>query len=364
MNIMKIALLNLPVDSNYGGMLQRYALVKVLQDMGHDVVHINMRFPINAGTPMQKLIRSLKRIIRRFQGKYDGAIRAENWTKQQYDKKCKITDQFYNKYIKHTKYIDNKAQLAKLCRKADVLLIGSDQVWRKEYVQHYGIGTYFGDFLPKSSSVKRIVYGASFGVADDMLSLNDKEYLKPLYESFSSVSVREDSALQLLNDYGWNFPQAEQVLDPTFLLFKEDYSKLIDTADTKPLDGNMLCYILDQTNEKEKVVLELAERNNMKPFHLSIDGRISVEQWPRSFRDADYIVTDSYHGLVFSIIMQKPVYLFMNKKRGNARFVSVLRLCGIENNGDCYDGNIIIRDFSNHYKHSFDYLRNSLSVKK
>lgn len=357
---MKIALLNMPIDNNYGGMLQRYALVKVLQDMGHEVVHLNMRFPINVGTPMQRLIRSLKRIVQRFQGKYNGAIRAEYWAKKQYDDRCWVMDQFYDKYIKHTKYIDNKAQIAGFCKDADVLIIGSDQVWRKDFVQHYGIETFFGDFLPLSSSVKKVAYGASFGVADDLLSDGEKELLGSLYHSFTAVSVREDSGLQLLQEYGWTSPQAEQVLDPTFLLSKDDYSRLIDAEVTKPLDGSVLCYILDRTEEKDRIVNELAGQNNQKSVYLSIDGAITIEQWLRSFRDAEFIITDSYHGLVFSIIMQKPVHLFMNQIRGNARFESLLRLCGIHNIGGSYEGMVCVHNFDFYYNNSVKFLRKSL----
>ena len=247
--------------------------------------------------------------------------------------------------------------MAKKCRNADVLVVGSDQICRKEFVQHFGIGTYFGDFLPDKASLKLIVYGASFGIVEDSLTNRDKEYLAPLYRRFSSVSVREDSGLQLLNDYGWNCPKAEQVLDPTFLLSREEYSQLIDAVDTIPLDGNMACYILDRTDEKAKVISGLAESKGMRPYYLPPNGVVSVEQWLRSFRDAEYIVTDSYHGFVFSIIMKKPVYLFMNRWRGNARFDSLLRLCGINDIGEYFEGSASIQDFIGCRKKSVDFLK-------
>lgn len=359
---MKIALLNMPVDTNYGGMLQRYALTKVLEGMGHDVVHLNMRFPIDAATPRQKFVRTVKRVVGRIRGQYKGAIRAEHWDKQRYDHSCALSDLFYNKYINHTSYITRKSQLAKMCRDVDVLVIGSDQVWRKDLVQHYGMETYFGDFLPQSSSAVRIVYGASFGIEEDVLMDSEKFRLLPLYQKFSAVSVREDSGLALLDKYGWISPRAKQVLDPTLLLSDEDYSRLIDTAETRHLEGNMLCYFLDPTPDKNYKVSKLASGKNMIPVFLSIDGKTTIEQWLRSFRDAELIVTDSYHGLVFSIIMHKPICLFMNKWRGNARFDSLLRLCGIHGIEDYYEGCPQILHFDSLRDSSLVFLKKALET--
>lgn len=356
---MKIALLNLPVDNNYGGMLQRYALIKVLEDMGHEVKHLNLRMPYNSSPLGKRLLRDIKRIVKLLCGKYKGPILPERSDKMKYLKSCKVTDQFYEKYIRHTRQITDKSSLRKASESADVLLIGSDQVWRKIYGGHYGIGTYFGDFLPLDSSIKRVAYGASFGVANDEYSESDKHRLRPYFQSFSAVSVREDSGLKLLADWGWDHPAAEQVLDPTLLLFAKDYSILIDKAKTEALPGNMCCYILDPTEEKISIIEGLVAKRHLTPFYLSIDGKVSVEQWLRSFRDAEYVVTDSYHGLVFSIIMKKPFYLFNNTERGNARFDSLLNLLKIRNT-EVSDWSRISVELEKQRRLSLSYLKISI----
>lgn len=323
---MKIAILNLPFDSNYGGNLQRYALITVLKKYGYDIEHINLRK--NYRLPLYKYPYSYtKRIIKKIFFCDKNPIRLEEHNKKRDMGMNKKAEVFYDEYIPHTQAITRKKDLYKLSL-YDAYIVGSDQVWRKSMTRQYGLSTFFFDFIKKASILK-IAYGVSLG--SDINELNSKEikHLKNLYNQFKSVSVRESSAIKLFDKYQWINPQAVQVLDPTLLLTKEDYIKLINAKETETCTGDLFCYILDNNIEKEKIIQDISIQKKLKPFKIKLNGEASVEQWLRSFRDAQYIITDSFHGFVFSIIFNKPFTLIKNEIRGNARFDSLLKTLDI-----------------------------------
>lgn len=321
---MKIALLNLPVDNNYGGHLQRYALMKVLQDMGHDVTHINLR--VGYSLPWyKKPLSYTKRFVLRYLLGRNVKIFVERDLKRKDVEQCIATEPFYQRYIKHTKPITDIKKLKKL-QGYDAYIVGSDQVWRKQMAKEY-LYSMFLDFV-RGLKVKKIAYGVSLGVSENELSDKEIRQLSILYNKFNAVSVREDSALELFKYYGWNRPQAIQVLDPTMLLQMDDYVHLIKSGNTRQSPGNLFCYILDKTEEIDDIIYAKAKELGLNPFFLCIKDKelVSVEQWLRSFWDSEYVITDSYHGVVFSIIFNKPYLLIRNEVRGNARFDSILKL--------------------------------------
>lgn len=323
---MRIGLLNLQYDNNYGGNLQRYALITILQNMGHDVTHLNLRFNyFNKSLPSWCLL-TMRRIGSHYIKKSGCDIFPEYRRRKSYRKKCKITDVFYNKYIKHTKPIYNKRGLRRY-QNFDVFIVGSDQVWRKSIAAIYGVSTFFFDYLPAKSLIPRIAYGVSLGTYENELSAADLTILTPLYKKFNAVSVREKSAFALFSQYGWRDPDPFLVLDPTLLLPKESYLSLMKNAFTEKIEGNLFCYILDETAEKKRKIELIAREKGLTPFTITIgEEQPSIEQWLRCFRDSDYIITDSYHGMVFSIIFNKPFFLFRNGYRGNARFDSLVSM--------------------------------------
>lgn len=324
---MKIALLNLPFDSNFGGNLQRYALITILKRNGYDVEHINLR--INFQLPWyKKTFVYSKRILQKLFTNDNQPILLEKYLKKKEDQINQETEIFYAKYIPHTNIITKKAELYKLPH-YDAYIVGSDQVWRKKMAKQLGLETYFFDFIDNSNAIK-IAYSVSLGSSNNELSQQEIKNLKCLYQKFKAVSVRENSALTLFQKYQWINPQAIQTLDPTMLLTKEDYINLINKGITHPCNGNLFCYILDQNTCKEDIIQKIANQKKLQPFKIQLDGNASIEQWLRSFQDAEYIITDSYHGLVFSIIFQKPFTLIKNEERGNARFDSLLQILRIQ----------------------------------
>lgn len=357
---MKIALLNLQYDTNYGGNLQRYALMTVLHRMGHDVTHLNLRFNFNDTSLPEKVIRLCKRLIKAVIGRLDEPLLKEYIQQKKYVEDCKVTDTFYERYIQHTPIIYGKSGLTKY-KGFEAYIVGSDQVWRKSIADYYGISTYFFDFLPSNLPANRVAYGVSLGTADNELSKIEIEELTPLYSKFNSVSVREDSGLELLKKYGWNNPEPQLVLDPTFLLTKEDYIKIIEDGATKPSDGNMFCYILDPTPEKEVVIREYEKQKGLKSFIVGDKtNKVSIPQWLRSFYDSEFVITDSFHGMVFCIIFNKPFKLIKNQFRGNARFESIMRELGIPEDTEHIDWTLTVERLNNCKEHSLCFLKGAL----
>lgn len=90
----------------------------------------------------------------------------------------------------------------------------------------------------------------------------------------------------------------------------------------------LFCYILDKTEDKEKAVRKISVAYSLDTYEICLDGKEaypSVEEWLRSFRDAEFVFTDSFHGCVFSLIFRKPFIAYGNAKRGMARFISLLK---------------------------------------
>ncbi len=340
---MKIALLNLQYDNNYGGNLQRYALMTILQRMGHDVTHLNLRSSFE-NSFFTNLIKIPKRFLKKILKDSSVTVFSDAYLQERYNQNCSISDPFYNRYIKHTDILTSKNKLVKYID-YDAFIVGSDQVWRKDYAELFGIDTFFFDWIPDNKP--RLGYAVSLGTETGGFSSDDIVRLGQYYSKFTALSVREKSALDTIKQYGWNNPKPEWVLDPTLLLSKEDYLELIFDGSTLESSGDMFCYILDPNEEKDSIIQEEAKRRNLKPFNASLNGkRISIQQWVRSFYDSKFIVTDSYHGLLFSLIFNKPFRLIRNMNRGNARFDSIFEIVGFSSNlGDNVDWdkiNIII----------------------
>lgn len=354
---MKIALLNFPLDNNYGGNLQRYALMKVLADLGHEPVHLYTRGTWETPSLFVLAKRFLKCLLH---GRLPYNINHEGKRLKDFNKQIETIEPFYHKYIKHTDMICSVDDFKKY-QSFDAYIVGSDQVWRKSMSWFLPYETFFFDWL-ENIKAKRIAYSVSFGTDEEELSTDEALNIKCLYNKFSAVSVRESSALDILERYEWICPKAENTVDPTLLLDKTDYLELVNNAVTNKPDGEMLCYILDRTPEKETFINKTSQRRNLDPYYMGIEGtlNVSIEQWIRNFADAKYVVTDSYHGCLFSIIFNKPFKLLANERRGMARFESIFTLFGIDLDSDSFDWIRINNTMLAERKKALEYLNKSL----
>lgn len=329
----KIGIVTLPLRLNYGCILQAYALQTVLINLRNDVSVIQPKYrgveiPHSLITPLVYC----KRAVLKFLGLSDIPVYAERQLNEQWAVISANTRQFVEQYI-HIKEIDSFGQLDPL--DFDVLVVGSDQVWRPAYSNFYQCFLHFA----KNWEVKRIAYAASFGTDEKEYSRDQQDFCKSLIQKFDAISVREDSGITLCYDYFG--VQAQQVLDPTLLLNKEDYIRLVKERKCGHSEGNLFVYFLDPSKEKNEIAGKIAKEKHLTPFSVKaksdykyapLEDRIQppVEQWIRGFMDAEFVVTDSFHGCVFSILFNKSFVAVGNTERGMARFTSLFRLFGLE----------------------------------
>lgn len=330
---MKIAILTLPLHTNYGGILQAYALQTVLEKMGHTVEHLQPKitYPF-LHNPMLMPIVWLKRIyVKYFKGEYENPIFKHP---QKYIRKN--TDEFINTFIK-CKFLDESDWNSTIGNLYDAIILGSDQVWRLEYAIPFE--RYFLSFLG-DSTIKKIVYGASFGSDDVTWSKTQIAKSRSLVESYAAISVREVSAINLCNTLWGRTPDI--VLDPTMLLDVNFYKSLFTKELHCGYHKGILVYILDENQKINEFISNVESYKSLKSFKVNskvedytapISERVQppVEHWLKGFMCADFVITDSYHACVFSILFHKPFVCIGNEFRGMSRFVSLLKMFHLEN---------------------------------
>ena len=348
---MKIGILTLPLHTNYGGILQAYALQTILERMGHEVVVLSHRRKYSLSIWRQPLSYS-KRIIKKYiLGRKDTRIFAEQHQQKEYAILSQHTQKFIDTYI-HTYNVESFKNLKSA--DFDAIIVGSDQVWRPKYFTYLFNASIENAFLSFAQewNIKRVSYAASFGTEDWEYIAEDTSLCGDLLKLFNVVTVREESAIRLCQERLG--VEASHVLDPTMLLSKEDYIKLFDVSNTPKNSGNLLTYILDNTPEKTDIINKISKEKGLTPFrvnskakgpNISVEERIQppVEAWLRGFYDAEFVVTDSFHACVFSIIFGKPFVVIGNKDRGMARFESLLKMFELE---DCLftaDKDIVVK---------------------
>ena len=335
---MKIGVLTLPLHTNYGGILQAYALQTVLERMGHCVEVLNL--PQIKTLPSKWPIVFAKRLVKKVIFHKKCFIFAEFRHNKYYPLLSKNTQQFIDSYV-NQRMIWSLNEVKE--KDYDAIVVGSDQIWNPSCFRsmwNADMETAFLGFTEKWN-IKRVAYAASFGKDEWMYSKEETEKCIELAKKFVCLSVREKSGVDLcLNQLKVS---ADIVPDPTLLLGKDFYIDLVKKAKVKKSSGELLCYILDESAEKNELIRAVARDRNLVPFRVnskiedafaSIEERVqpSVEQWLQGFCDAKYVVTDSFHACVFSIIFGKPFIVYGNKMRGLTRFTSLLSFFGIESN--------------------------------
>lgn len=324
---MNIAIITLPLHTNYGGILQAYALQTTLTRLGHSVILLEPK-PQRIHHPFKMPLVYLKRAFCKFLLRQDVMI-----FKSPQQRTRVHTDAFIKRYLSITHIQKWGNEQAK---EFDAFVVGSDQIWRPRYC--YSLGHAFLDFT-QGINTKRIAYAASFGIGTNEFTEEQISLCKPLAQNFDYISTREDSGIKLCKDL-FDVP-AVQMIDPTLLLAKEDYVNLIQGTSTPASNGNLLVYILDEKPETESQLTSLVKQKNLTPFRVNskveqydapISERIQppVEHWLRGFQDAEFVITDSFHACVFSILFHKPFICIGNKDRGMSRFTSLLKMFHLE----------------------------------
>ena len=322
---MKIAILTQPLGHNYGGILQNYALQQVLIKLGHEPITFEKDYRQNIS--LLKFILELpKRIITKYLFKKREFILSEKQYNIHYKKIWKQLFPFVINYINHI-YVKNYVSIN--LEMYNAFIVGSDQVWRPRY-NNGNLDSMYLSFIPQNVNVKRIAYGASFGTCKWEYSEEQTYESKILVKNFDAVSVREIDGVSLCQRF-LNRDDALNVLDPTLLLEKEDYLKLC--ADISERENLLFAYILDVDNESKSILMNIAEKFGLQLILVGAEEccTLTVEEWIAMFRDAKMVITDSFHGTIFSIIFNKEFYSISNQSRGRSRFESLLSQFNLSN---------------------------------
>lgn len=316
---MRICIFTQALLNNYGGILQNYALQTVLKQMNYDAITIDY-VQKNHYKPLFVVL--LKRVTALFLNCFLGK-KTKYYPFSKFQNRKLYIDNFVKNNINMTTPVKryDKNILKKYL--IDSVIVGSDQVWRPKY-NHY-IKDMFLEFCKKEKGIKRISYASSFGVDEWEYSPKQTRTCSALAKRFNAISVREESGVFLCRDYlGVN---ATWVLDPTLLLTKEDYLKLCENIH-QDKSKVLAVYMLDVNNAAREYCEKKAKEHGLIIRYFTADSKatLSVPEWLAMFRDASYVVTDSFHGTVFSIIFEKEFKCFYNENRGASRFESLLNL--------------------------------------
>lgn len=337
---MKIGILTQPLHANYGGLLQNFALQQTLIKLGHEPETIDWSMPNTLRYRLSLLKASVISAISSNKRKACYIL-----SKKERNIIQKNTNYFISKYIRHTPILKSSKDFEKqsFLGGYEAYVVGSDQCWRPGY--NYFLKEMFLSFVA-NKQVKRLAYAASFGT--DTWEFNERQtsICAPLARQFDLISVREDTGVDLCHNYLG--VDAVHVLDPTMLLSKDEYITLVKEEKEDTSKGSLFFYILDPSEEKTSFIKNIAAKNGLTPFSVmpkyqaetrtkevvrnSIDDCVfpSVTQWLRAFMDAEMTVVDSFHGMVFSIIFNKPFWVIGNEGRGMSRFSSLLKLLQLE----------------------------------
>ena len=332
---MKVAIVTLPLHTNYGGILQAYALKSCLEELGHEATVLDLEDKM----PLPKFYKAPLIYARRMLGRLTkGASAPEVFRERRFKTELLVvgfnTKVFIDNHI-NPRVLRSFAQVSK--GEYDAFVVGSDQVWRPRYFP--GVQDAFLSFT-KGWDVKRVAYAASFGT-------DELEYENPLLQQctdmlqeFDAVSVREASGVRMCSEW-FERDDVKHVLDPVMLLDSNCYSELASKALGHPAKGKLVTYILDKNAHKQSVTDFIARVSGLDVHDVSVspydkdiplESRVvpSLEQWLAGFVDADFVVTDSFHGCVLAILLHKRFVAVGNSSRGLSRLQSLVDMFGLD----------------------------------
>ena len=338
---MKVGILTILNVNNYGAELQCCALYRKLQQLGYDAEVINYLFGIHPEHVFDGEKRTvpipLKQLI-----KVKLLPVAQNMFCMFHQKNKRLRnkrfDEFHAKYnhLTSTVYPSVKS-LYEAKFNYDVLCIGSDQVWN--YMKGYSLEPFFACF--DKNNTKKITYASSIGLSS--LSVEAEQVFKKELASFAYISVREQQASEILEKLLNR--KIDVVLDPTLILNKQEWIE-VAKYDMCPKEKYLLVYIV--TIKPCDYVLTLArhiaKQRNLKivricrdayPEHSGSDVEEILTAGPSDFvglfSKAEFVVTNSFHGTVFSINFSKPFYSVIKSHHStNSRLTSILKKLGLE----------------------------------
>ena len=310
-NQKKIGILTFHNAHNYGAVLQAYALKTKLNRMGYKASVLNYQNKYIGKTYRKVLhIDFWKRdVLPSRWGKVFREVRDVFYGLKEWQKQWQVFEDFIAEKLLDgdTKQLSLEEVAAKDC---DVYVLGSDQIWARE-LTHGMDAAYFGQFAPEK---KKISYAAS--VPNGSIPENEKPFFKQYLASLSHISVREEKLAQSLRELTGR--EIDTVIDPTLLLEREDYEPLLYEKPLKQGDY-VFAYFVVENEMVSRCAKKAAELLGCELIELhykktpTICGETMIfDAGPSEFltyiRDAKMVVTNSFHGTVFSILFQKKFY--------------------------------------------------------
>ena len=318
---MRVAIVTLHRVYNYGSVLQAYATQRVFEKRGHDAKIVDYITPQRTKWRLfwGKGAEGQSNIIYRI-AKIGSFILKE-----------KTFGSFVRSRLNLTKKYVTSDDLRKDPPEADVYVTGSDQTWNSQYNEGIDRG-FFLDFLPENA--RRVAFVSSFGKAE----LDEKEIdeTRRLLSRYEKISVREDSAVRIISDLGLEAPT--QLIDPTMMLTKEEWLKIASPRLVKePYLILMLLY--NEDNHATEYARKIADKKGLKLVKISWEmkkpplvDQLFTHRSPADFLSlfyyADFVVTNSFHGLAFSLNLEKQ-FIMVPRNEFNSRIESLLRLCSL-----------------------------------
>ena len=300
---------------NYGGFLQEMALQDAINSLGYECVIIYFEVSQYFNTFFLKCVImnfSFYKIKKKLTK--EKTILLSNPVSDLITKRKRAFD----KYRAHNLVLSKKmsySDLHSIDLNYEQLVCGSDQIWNPDY----NIPAFFLNFGRKDC--RKIIYAASIGKGQ--LSCLEKKTYSKLLEFPDYISVREDSAQKLISSI--TEKNVELVLDPTLLHQQEYWMKKADDSSLNHRNY-IFCYFLNLTDEKVKSANDFAKKNNceviaipylhneVEKYTEKLEGKLLSEVNPADFlnliRNAEAVITDSFHATVFSIIFQKDFWCF------------------------------------------------------
>lgn len=363
---MKVGIITIVDNDNYGNRLQNYAVQKVLKNLNVDSETINYEVSLNKN--MNSIIYLLK-LLKRKIGKLKRYIKNNN-------KKLELSKKRKNNFIKFGENIKikNRPLLLinkKINNKYDYFLVGSDQIWNPNFGR---IGDV--EFLTFADKNKRIAYVPSFGVENIAEQYN--HFCGEALKNFKAVSVREEAGKKIVKNLT-DREDIEVLVDPTMTLSKEEWIQLAKRPDCLKTDNFIFCYFLGNiSNERMRYIEKITNYEDIKIINILDKNSEFYAMGPSEFiyliNNAKLICTDSFHACIFSILLRKEFIIFDRDDKlesMNSRIDTLLNKFNLESrkyeniqkglNKIDYSGTEDILEIER--QKSYDFLKKAMGIK-
>lgn len=312
---------------NYGAQLQAYALGQAIRALGYDIEYINRRpaYYFEFKNPIDKILKN-----------------------KEYNIRAKIFEDFESKYLvpQSTQILHNEEYDGLDTSHYMAIVVGSDQIWRDDYFYHsFEYSPYL--YFIHDKEIRKIAYAASFGKSTCTHPEERRRKIAACLQDFHRISVREKSGVKILQDvYGVS---GKCVADPTLLHDGAFYVKNLRITELKESLPLITTYILGQSVSCFRSVESISKKFGIPLYNIykkkSFDllykrpfNRLdrfkavpTMHDWLFHLLNSQYVLTDSFHGMIFSILFGKSFVVFNRKAGGSERYISLLEILGLQN---------------------------------